>query len=332
MTEWMSYSKTHLMWELKRLGEGYSFEVRTGRENPWDFEMRLLEKSWPSGSGLGSNWDEYIFEAVYQNSRVYIQYKEGKFQIALDPTSSLRITPDFEIVGRFLPKKKSAQKKGIKSDQKNSGLFFYRFGDVLTVDAPGLALYLYGEVNSYTIGQAYAWNNQNEYVLAGTEEGFEVFYLEDFVAAGRHYNMKGAPQGVAFYHRGKGLLNGLKEMHNAFPEATTKDIRALCAKFDIPPSSQIGRFFPKEEPVTQRPARKKVNSNKVSSELDELIEDYNIRPYGKKQLMMNTPSLGQDMEMVVKNRTELLNQVRAEGGVITRTQAGNIWEQLVGGE
>lgn len=324
----MPYNKNQVMWELMTHKREYAFEVRSGKESPWDLQMRLVKKELLSGSGLASNWDEYLFQAIYQKGRAYIQYTESRgFQIAYDPNNLLKIVPNFEIVGRYLPPKSKSKKKGIRIDQKSSGVFYYRFGSVITADIAGLAMYLFGKVNSYTIGQAYAWNNQNEYIPTKVEGGSWEFDLGDFEAAGKHYNTKGGVQGAVFYHKGVGLLNGLKEMKEAFPEATSRDMRALYYRFGMEPSSQIGRFFSSEEPTSKtRPPRKRPQPIE-GLDLIQYIGRHHIR-YRKGHVWIDSKSLGQ--ERVAKNPFDLVTNIRANGDTIEATLGPKLWEEVTG--
>lgn len=325
----MPYNKNQVMWELMAHGGEYAFEIRSGKESPWDLQMRPVKKELLSGSGIASNWDEYLLQAIYQKGRAYIQYTSGSgFQIAYDPNNLLKIVPNFEIVGRYLPPKGKSKKKGIKIDQKSSGVFYYRFGSVVTADIAGLAMYLFGDVNSYTIGQAYAWNNQNEYTPTKVKGGNWEFDLEDFEAAGKHYNTKGGVQGAVFYHRGVGLLNGLKEMKEAFPEATGKDIRALYYRFGMEPSSQISRFFPSGESANKtRPPRKKKPQPVEGLDLIQYIGKHHIRKV-KDHVEIYSNELGQ--ERVVSSPFDLVQVIRSNGDEIEASLGPKIWEEVSG--
>ena len=329
MGEWMPYNKNQVMWELMAHGSEYSFEIRSGKESPWDMQMRLVKKELLSGSGIASNWDEYLLQAIYQKGRAYIQYKENSgFQIAYDPNNLLKIVPNFEIVGRYIPPKSKSKKKGIKIDQKSSGVFYYRFGTVVTADIAGLAMYLFGDVNSYTIGQAYAWNNQNEYTPVKVEGGDWEFDLGDFEAAGKHYNTKGGVQGAVFYHRGVGLVNGLKEMKAAFPKATSKDIRALYYQFGMEPSSQISRFFPSGEPTSKtRPPRRKETKPVEGMDLIQYIGKHHIRKV-KDHVEIYSNEFGQ--ERVVSSPFDLVQTIRSNGDNIEAGIGPKIWEEVTG--
>lgn len=325
----MPYNKNQVMWELMAHGGEYAFEIRSGKESPWDLQMRTVKKELLSGSGIASNWDEYLLQAIYQKGRAYIQYTSGSgFQIAYDPNNLLKIVPNFEIVGRYLPSKGKSKRKGIKIDQKSSGVFYYRFGSVVTADIAGLAMYLFGDVNSYTIGQAYAWNNQNEYTPTKVKGGNWEFDLEDFEAAGKHYNTKGKVQGAVFYHKGIGLLNGLREMKEAFPEATGKDIRALYYRFGMEPSSQISRFFPSGESTNKtRPSRKKKPQPVEGLDLIQYIGKHHIRKV-KDHVEIYSNELGQ--ERVVSSPFDLVQVIRSNGDEIEASLGPKIWEEVSG--
>lgn len=324
----MPYNKSQVMWELLSHEEGYSFEVRSGKESPWDLQMRLVEKELLSGPGVASNWDEYLIQAIYQKGRAYIQYKKDKgFRIAYDPNNLLRIVPSFEIVGRYLPTRSKSKKKGIKLDQKSSGVFYYKFGTVLTADIAGLAMYLFGSINSYTIGQAYAWNNQNNYTPIKVEGGKWDFGLEDFEAAGKHYNTKGGVQGAVFYHKRIGLINGLREMKEAFPEATGRDIRALYYRFEMEPSSQISRFFPSEESSKPRPPRKKKAKSVDGLDLIQYIGKHHIKKT-RKDVTIYSEELSSDI--VAKNPFDLVQTIRSNGDNIEARLGPKIWEEVTG--
>lgn len=328
MGEWIPYNKLQVMWQLMKLGPEWSFEIRAGKESPWDFQMRSVRKELVSGSGLGSNWDEYLLQAIYQKGRAYVQYKDKSFQIAYDPANSLRLVPSFDIVGRYVPPKRRSTKKRVKTDQKGSGIFFYKFGPVVTADIAGLALYLFGDVNSYTIGQAYAWNNQNEYTPLEVLGGEWQFNLSDFTAAGKHYNIKGKVQGVVFYHRGVGFLNGLSELHKNFPNATSKDVRALYSRFGIEPSSQIGRFFKKGELTS--PTRPKRRVKPIEGlDLVQYIGKNHIKKDRKSgELLIFSQTLGQ--EIVANTPFEIVQIIRENGQNIEAKQGLKIWEEIQG--
>lgn len=332
----MPYNKNQVMWELLSHEEGYSFEIRSGKESPWDLQMKLVKRELLPGPGVASNWDEYLIQAIYQRGRAYIQYKKDKgFRIAYDPNNLLRIVPSFEIVGRYLPTLSKSKKKGIKLDQKSSGVFYYKFGTVLTADIAGLAMYLFGDINSYTIGQAYAWNNQNKYTPLKAKGGKWDFDQEDFEAAGKHYNTKGGVQGAVFYHKGVGLINGLKEMKKAFPEATGKDIRALYYKFGMNPSSQISRFFPSGEFIDKpRPPRKRKMEKKGSLPVEDLdIIQYIGRHHIKKvkdHIEIYSNEFGQ--EIVVNNPFEIVQTIRMNGDEIETSLGPKIWKEVSGEE
>lgn len=324
----MPYNKSQVMWELLSHGEGYSFEIRSGKESPWDLQMRLVEKELLSGPGVASNWDEYLIQAIYQKGRAYIQYKKDKgFRIAYDPNNLLRIVPSFEIVGRYLPTRSKSKKRGIKLDQKSSGVFYYKFGTVLTADIAGLAMYLFGSINSYTIGQAYAWNNQNNYTPIKVEGGKWDFSPEDFEAAGKHYNTKGGVQGAVFYHKGIGLINGLREMKEAFPEATGRDIRALYYRFEMEPSSQISRFFPSEESNKPRPPRKRKPQPVEGLDLIQYIGKHHIKKT-RKDVTIYSEELSSDI--VAKNPFDLVQTIRSNGDNIEAGLGPKIWEEVTG--
>lgn len=322
----MPYNKSQVMWELMKKPET-AFEIRAGKESPWDLQMRQVEKELLSGSGISSNWDEYLLQAIFQKGRAYIQYK-GSFKIAYDPSNLLRLVPTFEIVGRYLPPKAKSKKKGIKTDQKSSGVYYYKFGNVLTADIAGLAMYLFGDVNSYTIGQAYAWNNQNEYTPEKVEGGQWDFALEDFTAAGKHYNTKGGVQGAVFYHRGVGLINGLKDMKTHFPKATSKDIRSLYYLFNMEPSSQIGKFFPKgESPSKTRPPRRRKPKPVEGLETLEYIGRHHIRNHKGKPMLWSEEF---NSEVVAKNPFDLVQVIRANGDNLEAGLGPKIWEEVTG--
>lgn len=325
----MPYNKSQVMWELLSHGEEYSFEIRAGKESPWDLQMKLVKRELLSGPGVASNWDEYLIQAIYQRGRAYIQYKKDKgFRIAYDPNNLLRIVPSFEIVGRYLPTPSKSKKKGIKLDQKSSGVFYYKFGTVLTADISGLAMYLFGSINSYTIGQAYAWNNQNKYTPLKVKGGKWDFDQEDFEAAGKHYNTKGGVQGAVFYHKGVGLINGLKEMKEAFPEATGKDIRALYYRFGMEPSSQISRFFPSGESTNKpRPPRKGKPRPVEGLDLIQYIGKHHIKKT-RKDVTIYSNEFGQDI--VVKNPFDLVQTIRSNGDNIEAGLGPKIWEEVTG--
>ena len=325
MREWVPYNKNQVMWELLN-SPGKAFEIRAGRETPWDLQMRLVERELMPGPGISSNWDEYLMQAIFQKGRAYIQYSDG-FRISYDPSNLLRLVPSFEIVGRYLPPKSKSRRKGIRNDQKSSGVFYYKFGSVVTADIAGLALYLFGKVNSYTIGQAYSWNNQNEYSPVEAEKGELDFDLDDFTAAGRHYNIKGGVQGAVFYNERGGLMNGLKELREHFPKANSQDIRDLYYKFSMEPSSQIGRFFPRAESTgskrTQRRKPKPIND----LDLIQYIGRHHIRK-SKRSLFLWSNEL--DSEVAVKNPFELVQTIRANGDNIEAGMGPKIWEEVTG--
>ena len=324
MGEWMPYNKNQIMWQLMK-DPDKAFEIRAGKECPWDLQMRPVTKELMSGSGISTNWDEYLLQAIFAKGRAYIQYKD-RFQIAYDPSNLLRLVPSFEIVGRYVPPKKKAKQKNIKTDQKSSGIYFYRFGDVLTADIAGLAMYLFGEINSYTIGQAYAWNNQNEYTPVALEGGEWDFDLKDFTAAGKHYNTKGRVQGAMFFHQKVGLLNGLKELKEHFPNATGKDIRALYYQYGMEPSSQISRFFPKGDATSQtRSHSKKVNVE--SLDLIPYIGRHHIKK-SKKNVTIWSEELSSDV--VAKNPFEIIQTIRANGDQIQANLGPKLWEEVTG--
>lgn len=325
----MPYNKNQVMWELLSHGEEYSFEIRAGKESPWDLQMKLVKRELLSGPGVASNWDEYLIQAIYQRGRAYIQYKKDKgFRIAYDPNNLLRIVPSFEIVGRYLPTPSKSKKKGIKLDQKSSGVFYYKFGTVLTADISGLAMYLFGSINSYTIGQAYAWNNQNKYTPLKVKGGKWDFDQEDFEAAGKHYNTKGGVQGAVFYHKGLGLINGLKEMKEAFPEATGKDIRVLYYRFGMEPSSQISRFFPSGESTNKpRPPRKSKPQSVEGLDLIQYIGKHHIKKT-RKDVTIYSNEFGQDI--VAKNPFDLVQTIRSNGDNIEAGLGPKIWEEVTG--
>jgi len=319
------------MWELLDLGEGNVFEVREGKENPWDFQMRRVKRDLLSGPGLSSNWDEYLFRAIQQRGRAYIQFKEGKFQMAYDPHNSLRITPDFEIVGKYTPPMKKSKRKGLKTNQKNSGVYYYRFGNVVTADVAGLALYLFGEINTYTIGQAYSWNNQNKYTPVEISGEYTDFDLEDFEAAGKHYSPNGKVQGAIFYHREIGLVNGLKDLVKKFPLVTSREVRSLYRKFGMEPSSQIGTLLKTSEDFPKRPSRKRKKEPLPIEGLDliQYIGRHHIK-MSKGLVEIYSQEFGQ--EIVVNSPYEIVQTIRSNGDEIETGLGPKIWKEVTGEE
>ena len=160
------------------------------------------------------------------------------------------------------------------------------------------------------------------------EGGDWEFDLGDFEAAGKHYNTKGGVQGAVFYHRGVGLVNGLKEMKAAFPKATSKDIRALYYQFGMEPSSQISRFFTSGEPTSKtRPPRRKKTKPVEGMDLIQYIGKHHIRKV-KDNVEIYSNEFGQ--ESVVSSPFDLVQTIRSNGDNIEAGIGPKIWEEVTG--
>lgn len=327
MSEWVTYTRQKLMWLLNEAGDDHVAEVSVGEgDTPWKYRMRVFKGSVSKGPSLASGkWDEVLYHAVRSQGRAYIIYKENNFFLGIDPgerLSQVGKVMDFEIVGRKVLGKRDSKRKAINSSWKDSGIYFYRFGRVLTSDIYGLALYLYGEINPYSVGQAYSWNNQNQYEPREFSGEYVPFQVGDFIAAGNHYNSRGRVSGAAFCHKFMGVLNGLDELKKAFPEATADQIRELYREFDLPPSTHIGDFFGVTKP---RVGRRNANSTTGEKPKTESI-DY----YGSKYKMYRTRQgylnfVGTIGEMVAMSPEKLYEMLIDEGESVSRKLANKIW-------
>lgn len=338
----MLYDRIKLMWLLTEKGPGWSMKVEQGNdETPWKLTMTLVEGNMLKGTSLGNGrWDEVLFHAIKERGQAYIQMEGSNFTMAFDPDNSLELvgkTLDFEIVGRYIPPSRSAKKKGINGKWKNSGVYFYRFGETLTADIYGLALYLFGEINPYTVGQAYAWNNQNEYKPVQPTGENTRFRLVDFLAAGNHFTLQGKIRGAVFYHRGYGFINGLEELKELFPEIDSSEVRRLYRKFEMDPSTHIRKIFgemktpnPNSTRRTHTPQTLDEPVNPGSTKLYSYIREYDIRrdPSNPDTLLMYH-SL-KDNDINVSSVSDLAHTIRVSGGSISQKMAKAVWTQVMG--
>lgn len=341
MRKKMTYDRFKLMWLLMEKGPGWSMMVEQGSdETPWKLTMTLMERNMIKGTSLGNGrWDEILFHAIKERGQAYIQMEGSNFTMAFDPDNSLELvskTIDFEIVGRYVPPSRSAKKKGINGKWKNSGVYFYRFGETLTADIYGLALYLFGEINPYTVGQAYAWNNQNEYKPVQPTGRNTPFRLVDFLAAGNHFTLQGKIRGAVFYHREYGFINGLEGLKELFPELDSSSVRRLYRKFDMDPSTHIRKIFGDEKTRTSR--RSKPTQaldepvNPGSTKLYSYIREYDIRknPSDPDTLLMYHGMREEDT--TISSVSDLAHTIRVSGGSISQKMAKAVWDQVMNRE
>lgn len=322
MSNWVSYDKTRLIWTLDKLGPEYLMEVKRGpKDAPWEMKMRPTKKFLSKGSVLSSGkWDELLFFSLKEKPKAYIMMEDSHFYMAYE--NSLELvgkTLDFEIVGRYLPNKKTSSKKNISSDWKNSGIYFYKFGELITADIYGLALYLFGDINPSTVGQAYAWNNLNKYTPLSVPGGNYPFRLSDFTAAGNHYSPTGKVRGAIFFHNGVGFINGLEDLKKLFPDATTPQVRELYKKFDLEPSTHIRKIFGE----SKSPAPPEINSD--PEKLYNYIRNFDLRknPNGEGVLMYHP--LKED-DIVVTSASDLARNIRMNGTGIGKKYINPLWE------
>lgn len=325
-TDWTTYNRTKLMWRLDQAGPGHMMEIKVGPDTmPWKYQMRVVEKEGHKGQAISNDkWDSVLFHAMRTEGHTFIMLDNFNFFIAVDPSEALRQVGrilDFEIVGRMAPTGRAA-KSGVKTDWKNSGLYFYRFGELLTVDVAGLALYLYGEINPYTIGKAYAWNNQNSYELAWVSGEHIPFNTQDFTAAGSHYSPKGDIRGAAFYHRTLGLLNGLEDIKEQFPNVTVGEVRELYRQFGLTPSTHIREIL---ERSGKRPKRKRARKS-VGMDYDYFISKYHLYDRDGEMNFENSTD-----SMVMTSAKKLCEELREQGETITQNQATELWRVVMEG-
>lgn len=287
-SEWVTYTRQKLMWLLDDAGDGHVAEVIFGKgPAPWKYRMRIVESVVPKGQSLSNGkWDEILYHAIRASGRAYILSQDGNFFLGVDPQDQLKQVGkvmDFEIVGRKVLSKKESRGKAINSGWKNSGIYFYRFGRLLTSDIYGLARYLYDDINPYTVGQAYSWNNRNEYTPRKFTGETKKFKVSDFIAAGNHYNSRGRVAGVAFLHNTVGVINGLEELKRFFPSATLTQVRELYKEFDLNPSTHIGELFKGDRPKKSRGAKSPVKGLRIPNphqKLDEAVNPDKAKLWG----------------------------------------------------
>lgn len=331
MSEWVTYTRQKLMWLLDKAGPDHVAEVSVGEDStPWKYRMRIFEGSVSKGPSLAAGkWDEVLYHALRSQGRAYITYQKGNFFLGIDPSerlSQVGKVMDFEIVGRKVLGKRDSKRKSINSSWKDSGIYFYRFGRILTSDIYGLALYLYGEINPYSVGQAYSWNNQNQYEPREFSGEYKPFRVQDFIAAGNHYNSRGRVSGAAFCHRTMGVLNGLDDLKKAFPQASADQVRELYRDFDLPPSTHIGDFFGVTNP---RGGRRTMDIPQENPPKRKSI-DY----YGSKYKMYRTKEgylnfVGGIGEMVATSPDKLYEMLLEEGEKVSRKMANKVWVEYM---
>lgn len=341
--EWTPYGKHKLMWMLSQAGEGSAVEIIPGKTRPWKYRMRVIKTPVKRGTQLSSaKWDEILFHAMSNTRRLLVMMEGNNFFVGVnvdEVLSSVGKVIDFEIVGKAVPNTRNSKKAGIKTQWKRSGVYFYRFGRVLTTDVQGLALYLYDRVDPYTVGQAYAWNNQNDYTPVEFSGENKPFRLDDFVAGGYHYNTRGKVCGVAFLHKTLGVINGLESLHELFPKATADSVRELYREFDLKPSSHVGDFFGVSR--TRKPRTKK-EDNKVPDPVQRLdeevnpkrakllgyVEELDLRPSSNRKGVYLYHPLKQD-DVLVESPEELASQIHICGYSLAKKDAKPLWNLVM---
>lgn len=335
MSEWVTYTRQKLMWLLENSGPGHIAEVSCGSDStPWKYRMRIVEENVHKGPALSNGkWDDLLYHAIRSSGRALIMVQEGNFFLGVDPLENLKQVGkvmDFEIVGRKVLGKRDSKRKAINSEWKNSGIYFYQFGKLLTSDIYGLALYLYGEINPYSVGQAYAWNNQNEYTPKEFSGESGPFRVSDFIAAGNHYNSRGKVAGVAFLHNTRGVINGLEELKEIFPQATAPQVRDLYREFGLTPSSHVGDIFSVEATRNSKsstPPQVDAQGKRSRKSLDYYIKKYNLYPKKNGYLNFESPTIG---EMVAMNPEKLYEMLIGEGETISTKQTNKVWQKCLG--
>lgn len=322
MARWTTYNRHQLMWELTKAGSDSAIEVKCGfKEEPWAYRMRLRSGAFIKGPAL-TKWDEMLFHALRSEGKTYIMLEENNFYLASLATQTLIV--DFEIVGRMLPNKRVSKKKGLRTNWNNSGVYFYKFGELLCPDIPSLALHLFGEINPYTIGRAYTWNNLNQYTPVKVSGEHIPIRVADFTAAGMHYSSKGKPKGVAFFHRTVGFINGLEELKAHFPDATVDGVKQLHKQFGLKPSTHVKSIFERGATVTPEPPKPEVDYGPYES----LVNTYKMVRSGPKYLTFQA-SYG---EIVITSAKKLCEELRQHGETITYNKSRELWKMLMGGD
>lgn len=269
--------------------------------------MRQVRKTVGAGAKINEYWENRIADALHHDGAVYITYSDGDYYLTpVEPSD---------------PQREGVLVYKLRIGRETVGC--YQFGELLTSDRPGLALALFGEINTYTLGRAILWDldHQNE-TISLRKGSCSQLKVSDFLAIGPHYKFKGQSCGMAFYHRKLGFLNGLKELKEEFPSATTKEIRQIYKAFGYTPSSHIGSIFKEAPEAPEAPPEKK------SSDLDYFIQEYELRPSRDSGLVIS--SKAQMADVVVNKPSELVQCLRMEGEVIEASKGRRLWKKVMG--
>lgn len=204
-------------------------------------KMRKVRKRPEEGAKLNEYWDSRVADALHRDGELLVSLRGGDY--FLTPTVAMKPLQEGKLVHLLTTKTET--------------IGVYTFGDLLTSDRPGLAKALFGDITSYTIGQALLWDvaQQKAQKLPRRKKiSREEFHPEDFSAIGPHYIYKRGACGMAFFHRDLGFFKGLKDLKEEFPTATTTEVRELYSSFGYTPSSSIAKVFkspPKKEKKEQ---------------------------------------------------------------------------------
>lgn len=231
-------------------------------------KMRKVRKRPEEGAKLNEYWDSRVADALHRDGELLVSLRGGDY--FLTPTVAMKPLQEGKLVHLLTTKTES--------------IGVYTFGDLLTSDRPGLAKALFGDITSYTIGQALLWDvaQQKAQKLPRRKKiSCEEFHPEDFSAIGPHYIYKKGACGMAFFHQDLGFFKGLKDLKEEFPTATTAEVRELYSSFGYTPSSSIAKVFkpsPKKEKKEHYSdyCEGEVGSSEERSSLEDLIRKYNI--------------------------------------------------------
>lgn len=286
-------------------------------------KMRKVRKRPEGGAKLNEYWDSRVADALHRDGELLVSLREGDY--FLTPTVAMKPLQKGKLVHLLTTKTET--------------IGVYTFGDLLTSDRPGLAKALFGDITSYTIGQALLWDvaQQKAQKLPRRKKiSCEEFHPEDFSAIGPHYIYKRGACGMAFFHQDLGFFKGLKDLKEEFPTATTTEVRELYSSFGYTPSSSIAKVF-KPSPKKEKKERYsdyhegEVESSEERSSLEDLIRKYNIHTSADgKSIYYDDPVTGS--KVGASSKANLYKLMQESGISIDHDDFATLWTRHRRGE
>lgn len=286
-------------------------------------KMRKVRKRPEEGAKLNEYWDSRVADALHRDGELLVSLRGGDY--FLTPTVVMKPLQEGKLVHLLTTKTET--------------IGVYTFGDLLTSDRPGLAKALFGDITSYTIGQALLWDvaQQKAQKLPRKKKiSCEEFHPEDFSAIGPHYIYKRGACGMAFFHQDLGFFKGLKDLKEEFPTATTTKVRELYSSFGYTPSSSIAKVFkpsPKKGKKEQYPDyyEGEVESSEERSSLEDLIRKYNIHTSADgKSIYYDDPVTGS--KVGASSKANLYKLMQESGISIDHDDFATLWTRHRRGE